>query len=103
MPDALHCIASLVKISNNFDLISVGYVQKTAQKQTKTVLSAGMKTFEISKLENYKYPDIMKLGPYLCDLHTFNMPNNEGANEWAGGGATKKPLENAMKLRECRL
>ena len=34
--------------------ISVGYVQKTAQKQPKTVLSAGMKTFEISKLENYK-------------------------------------------------
>ena len=54
MPDALLCIASLVKISNEFDQISVGYVQKTAQKQPKTVLSAGMKTFEISKLENYK-------------------------------------------------
>ena len=54
MPDALQCIASLVKISNKFDHISVGYVQKTAQKQSKIVLSAGMKTFEISKLENYK-------------------------------------------------
>ena len=54
MPDALRCIASLVKISNEFDHISVGYVQKTAQKQSKTVLPAGMKTFEISKLENYK-------------------------------------------------
>ena len=54
MPDALHCIASLVKISNKFDRISVGYVQKTAQKQPKIVLSAGMRTFEISKLENYK-------------------------------------------------
>ena len=54
MPDALRCIASLVKISNEFDHISVGYVQKTAQKQPKTVLSAGMKTFEISKVENYK-------------------------------------------------
>ena len=54
MPDALHCIASLVKISNKFDDISVGYVQKTTQKQPKIVLSAGMKTFEISKLENYK-------------------------------------------------
>ena len=53
MPDALQCIASLVKISNKFDHISVGYVQKTAQKQPKIVLSAGMKTFEISKLENY--------------------------------------------------
>ena len=37
-----------------FNHISVGYVQKTTQKQPKTVLSAGMKTFEISKLENYK-------------------------------------------------
>ena len=58
MPDALHCIASLVKISNKFDHISVGYVQKTAQKQPKIVLSAGMKTFAISKLENYKLSDI---------------------------------------------
>ena len=41
MPDALQCIASL------------GYVQKTAQKQPEIVLSAAMKTFEISKLENY--------------------------------------------------
>ena len=49
MPDALRCIASLVKISKEFDHISVGYVQKTTQKQPKTVLSAGMKTFEISK------------------------------------------------------
>ena len=54
MPDALQCIASLVKISNKFDHISVGYVQKTAQKQPKIVLSAGMKTFEISKLNNNK-------------------------------------------------
>ena len=54
MPNALRCIASLVKFSNEFDNISVGYVQKTAQKQLKIVLSAGMKTFEISKLENYK-------------------------------------------------
>ena len=53
MSDALQCIASLVKISNKFDHISVGYIQKTAQKQPKIVLSAGMKTFEISKLENY--------------------------------------------------
>ena len=58
MPDALHCIALLIKISNKFDHISVGYVRKTAQKQPKIVLSAGMETFEISKLENYKLSDI---------------------------------------------
>ena len=45
MPDALKCIASLFKISNKFDNISVGYAQKTAQKQPKIVLSPGMKTF----------------------------------------------------------
>ena len=38
MPDVLQCIASLVKISNKFDHILVGYVQKTAQKQPKIVL-----------------------------------------------------------------
>ena len=54
MTDALRCITSLVEISNEFDHISVGYVQKTAQKQPKIVLFAGMKTFETSKLENYK-------------------------------------------------
>ena len=53
MSDALQCIASLVKISNKFDHISVGYIQKTVQKQPKIVLSAAMKLFAISKLENY--------------------------------------------------
>ena len=49
----------------------------------------------------------MKLGPYLYLLNTFNIPNNEGVNEWVGergwGVVTKKPPENAMKLRESRL
>ena len=58
MPGALHCIASLVKISNKFDHISVGYIQKTTQKQPEIVVSAGMETFEISKLKNYKSSDI---------------------------------------------
>ena len=54
MLDALCCTASLVKISNEFDHISVGYIQKTDQKQPKIVLSAVMKTFEFSKLVNCK-------------------------------------------------
>ena len=46
-----------------------GYVQKTAQKQPKIVLSAGMKTFEISKLENYK-SDINETWPrYVSPEH----------------------------------
>ena len=52
MLDALCCIASLVKISNEFDHISMRYIQKTNQTQPKIVLSASMKTFEISKLVN---------------------------------------------------
>ena len=69
MPDALQCIPSLIKISNKFDHISVGCVQKTVQKQPKIVLSAGMKTFEISKLENYK-SDINETWPrYVSPEH----------------------------------
>ena len=48
----------------------------------------------------------MKLGPDMYHLNTFNISKNESANEWAGGrewGATKKPPENAMKLKESRL
>ena len=41
----LQCIASLVKIQNKFDNISMGYVQKTVQRQPKIVVFAGMKTF----------------------------------------------------------
>ena len=51
IPDALCYIASLVEISNKFDHLSWGYIQKTAQKQPKIIPSAGMKTFEISKLQ----------------------------------------------------
>ena len=47
-------IASLFKISNQFEYISMGYIQKTNQKLPKIVLSAGMKTFEISKPVNCK-------------------------------------------------
>ena len=69
MPDALQCIASLVKIPNKFDNISVGYVQKTAQKQPKIALSAGMKTCEISKLKKYK-SDINEAWPrYVSPEH----------------------------------
>ena len=60
----------------------MGYIQKTAQKQPKIVLSAGMK---ISKLENYK-SDIMKFGRDMYHLNTFNIPKHEGVNKWAGGG-----------------
>ena len=54
MLDAIYCIASLVEISNEFDTFRWVTSKKTDQKQPKIVLSAGMKTFEISKLVNCK-------------------------------------------------
>ena len=42
----------------------------------------------------------------MYHLNTFNIPKNEGVNNWASGGGgdtSKKPPENAMKLRESRV
>ena len=53
----------------------------------------------------------MKLGPYLYRLNTFNIPNNEGVNEWVGVepknheikristlASSKTSLENAKEM-----
>ena len=32
----------------------------------------------------------MKLGPYLYHPNTFNIPNNEGVNEWVCAGRNQK-------------
>ena len=42
----------------------------------------------------------MKLDKYMNHLNSFNIPKHECVNKWAGGGATKRPPENAMKFRE---
>ena len=42
----------------------------------------------------------MKLDPYMYHLSTFIIPNNDGVNEWVGGGLQPK---NHQKLRESRL
>ena len=76
MPDALQCIDSLVKISNEFDHISVGYRQKIAQKQPKIVLSAHMKLFEISKLENYLI-NFIKIVWFIRDLELVLFGSNK--------------------------
>ena len=69
MSDALQWIASLVKNPDKFDNISVGYLQRTAQKQHKIVNHAGIKLFEISKLENKK-SDINETWPrYVSPEH----------------------------------
>ena len=83
----------------SFELIwpyFTGLRQKDAQKQPKFVLSAGIKTIEISKLE-------MKITPDIYHLKTFNIRKHDGVKEWTDGGTTKKPAENVMKLREYRL
>ena len=85
MPDPLQFIISLVKISIKFDHMSVGYIQKAAKKQSKIVLCAGMKIFEISKLKTYKSDISMKLGPHIYLLNTFNIPKHYGINKWGNG------------------
>ena len=41
----------------------------------------------------------MKLGPYLYHLYTFNIPNNEGVNEWVGGGRNQKPTRKCHEIK----
>ena len=105
MPHALQCIASLVKISNKFDHISnkfdhisVCYIQKTAQKQPKIVLSVGMKTCEISKLENYKSDINETWCRYVLPEH-LHIPKHEVVNKWVGGGCNQKATRNCLEIK----
>ena len=41
----------------------------------------------------------MKLGPYLYHLNTFNIPNNEGVNEWVGGGRNQKSIRKCHEIK----
>ena len=41
----------------------------------------------------------MKLGPYLYHLSTFNIPNNEAANEWAGAGRNQKSTRKCHEIK----
>ena len=99
MPDALPCIASLVKISNKLQHISSGYVKKTTQKQPKIVLSAGMKTFKISKLGNSK-SNINKTWPRYVppEHHYYTKKMRVSIN-----GPVEVQPKNAVKLRESQL
>ena len=67
MHDALQYIAILFKLSNKVEHIPVGYIQKTAQKQPEIVLSAGVKVFEIYKLNNYLI-NFLRILWFICDL-----------------------------------
>ena len=41
----------------------------------------------------------MKLGPYLYHLNAFNIPNNEGVNEWVGGGCNQKSTRKCQESK----
>ena len=41
----------------------------------------------------------MKIGPYLHHLNTFNIQNNEGVNEWAGGGGNQKTTRKCHEIK----
>ena len=40
----------------------------------------------------------MKLGPYFYHLNTFNMPNNEGVNEWVGNQKSTRKCHEIKKI-----
>ena len=72
-----------------FNHISVGYVQKTAQKQPKIVPS---------KLENYK-SDINETWPRYVTAEYLQHNKNEGTNEWAGGDAIKTTTRKCHEIK----
>ena len=45
----------------------------------------------------------MKLGPGMYHLNILHLPKHEFVNEWAGGGASEKPPNNAIKLTKSQL
>ena len=56
-----------------------------------------MKTFEISKLENYKSNINETWSRY--HLNTFNIPKHEGVNKWAGGGCDQKFIRKCHEIK----
>ena len=61
------------------------------------VLSAGTKTFEISKLKNY-ISDIPNLAEICTSSILFISQKNEGVNECVGGGHIQKIEKKPIKL-----
>ena len=42
----------------------------------------------------------MKLGPYLYHPNTYNIPDNEGVNEWASGGHYQKTTRQCHEIKK---
>ena len=100
--DGLWCIASLVKISNNFDYIWESYGQETTQKQPKMIVSVVRKHFEIEKSETTSTIS-MRLSLYMYHLNTCHLPKFNGVNQKAAWGAFKKTPKNAINLIKSQL
>ena len=100
----MHCITGQIfkQIWPRFS----GLRPKPDQKQPKIVLYAGMKTFEISKLENYKNKWNLA---QICIIWTPLIHQNMRVSIYGrvvvvvGEGVSKKTPENVMELRESRL
>ena len=41
----------------------------------------------------------MKQDQYLYHLNTFNIPNNDGVNEWVGGGCNQKSTRKCHEIK----
>ena len=83
------------------NLITFQWVTTKKPPRSSLKLYLLLKTFEISKLENYR-SDINELGPDMYQLNTFNTTKmrvsmNGQVRGW--GAQPRKPSENAMKLR----
>ena len=88
-----------LKFQTNLTTFQWVMPQKPVRSSLKLYLL--LKTFEISKLENYR-SDINELGPDMYQLNTFNTTKmrvsmNGQVRGW--GAQPRKPSENAMKLR----
>ena len=70
--------------------------RETIQNRPRIILSTS-KTFNISKLGNYKSDTHETWPSYVPPQHLF-LSRNEAVNPLAGGGAYKEPLKLATKL-----
>ena len=71
---------------------------KTTQKQSKMTVSAGKKTFENLKLENYRFDISLKRVRYVYHLNTFHLLKTEGVNLRVAEGTSKKAIKKCQEF-----
>ena len=77
------------KFKTNFTTFQWVTSKKPPRSSLKLYFLLVLKHLKFQNSRTTNNQTYMKLGLYLYHLNTFNIPNNEGVNEWAGGGAIK--------------